>query len=63
LRQHLLDRTDADPLAMVEHLVGLQTQEPLPPYLSLHGRLRDSTPALEVAGVAQHLDRAIDGDV
>ena len=38
-RQHLLERTDLDPLAAVEHLVGLQAQEPPDPYLALWSRL------------------------
>src|SRR5919112_201215 len=32
------------PLAMTEHLLGLQAQEPLPPYLSLWSRLRNFDP-------------------
>jgi hypothetical protein len=39
-RQHLLERAESSPLAEVEHLVGLQAQETVPPYLSLHARLR-----------------------
>jgi len=51
-RQHLLERTDATPHALVRHLVGLQAQENLPPYLSLAARLtsfdpHDVTAALE----------------
>lgn len=38
-RQHLLERSSMGPLAMVEHLLGLQAQEPLPPYLSLFARV------------------------
>jgi hypothetical protein len=38
-RQHLLERVDASPEQMCRHLVGLQAQETLPPYLSLHARL------------------------
>ncbi len=38
-RQHLLGRVAVPPLAVVEHLVGLQAQEPLPPYLSLAARI------------------------
>jgi len=38
-RQHLLERSDLSALGMVEHLLGLQAQEPLPPYLSLFARL------------------------
>jgi hypothetical protein len=43
-RQHLLERTSMSPLAMTEHLVGLQAQEPLPPYLSLWSRIVDFDP-------------------
>jgi hypothetical protein len=43
-RQHLLERVDLDPHAMATHLVGLQAQEPLPPYLSLHARLTTFDP-------------------
>ncbi|HCB04550.1 MAG TPA: hypothetical protein DEQ43_09945 [Nocardioides bacterium] len=51
-RQHLLERTEATPHALVRHLVGLQAQENLPPYLSLAARLtsfdpHDVTTALE----------------
>jgi prepilin-type processing-associated H-X9-DG protein len=38
-RQHLLARTDATVHELTRHLVGLQAQESLPPYLSLHARL------------------------
>ncbi|HSV38355.1 MAG TPA: winged helix DNA-binding domain-containing protein, partial [Nocardioidaceae bacterium] len=40
-RQHLLERASLSPLAMVEHLLGLQAQDVLPPYLSLFARLHD----------------------
>jgi len=43
-RQHLLERTHMSPLEMTEHLVGLQAQEPLPPYLSLSSRIADFDP-------------------
>jgi hypothetical protein len=43
-RQHLLERTCLTPLEMTDHLLGLQAQEPLPPYLSLWSRLRDFDP-------------------
>lgn len=43
-RQGLLERRAGDPLAMVEHLVGLQAQENLPPYLSLAARLEPFDP-------------------
>jgi Winged helix DNA-binding domain len=38
-RQHLLARVRMPALAMTEHLIGLQAQDPLPPYLSLWNRL------------------------
>jgi hypothetical protein len=38
-RQHLLARAEMRVPEMVEHLVGLQAQENLPPYLSLAARL------------------------
>ena len=44
LRQHLLARSDLSGSAMVEHLVGLQAQENLPPYLSLAARLDSFDP-------------------
>lgn len=44
LRQGLLARTTGDPLAMVRHLVGLQAQDRMPPYLSLAARLADVDP-------------------
>lgn len=44
-RQFLLDRVDRSPLWMTEHLVGLQAQVTLPPYVGLWSRLRDFDPA------------------
>jgi hypothetical protein len=38
-RQLLLERSDLTPLAAIEHLVGLQAQEPADPYLALWSRL------------------------
>jgi hypothetical protein len=38
-RQGLLDRTSRSPLEMVEHLVGMQAQSPLAPYVGLWTRL------------------------
>ncbi len=38
-RQHLLARTSSSVPAMVEHLVGLQAQDNLPPYVGLAARL------------------------
>ena len=43
-RQHLLERTRSSALDMVEHLVGLQAQENLPPYLSLAARIEGFDP-------------------
>jgi hypothetical protein len=43
-RQHLLERTTATPEAVAEHVIGLQGQETLPPYLSLHARVADFDP-------------------
>ena len=43
-RQHLLERVVVPPLRMVEHLVGLQAQENLPPYLSLAARIEGFDP-------------------
>jgi hypothetical protein len=43
-RQLLLERADLDPLAAVEHLVGLQAQEPPDPYLALWSRLAGFDP-------------------
>jgi hypothetical protein len=43
-RQHLLERVDVPALSMVEHLVGLQAQENLPPYLSLAARVEGFDP-------------------
>jgi len=59
-RQHLLERVDATPAAMVEHLVGLQAQDNLPPYLSLAARLTafdpyDVTRGLEDASLVRLL--------
>ena len=43
-RQHLLERSGLPPIDLIDHLVGLQAQETLPPYLSLNARLRDFDP-------------------
>jgi hypothetical protein len=43
-RQHLLARVGWSPAAMARHLVGLQAQENLPPYLSLAARLEPFDP-------------------
>lgn len=43
-RQFLLERTDRDPVEVVEHLVGLQAQEPPDPYLAMWSRCTDFDP-------------------
>lgn len=43
-RQLLLDRVAMAPRAAIEHLVGLQAQSPLDPYLALWSRLIDFDP-------------------
>ena len=43
-RQHLLQRVDTDSLDVIDHLLGLQAQAPLPPYLSLHARVSGFDP-------------------
>jgi hypothetical protein len=43
-RQLLLERTDADPLDLVDRLVGMQAQVPLDPYVGLWSRLRSFEP-------------------
>jgi hypothetical protein len=43
-RQFLLDRSDQSPLEAVDHLVGLQAQAPLAPYVALWSRLVDFQP-------------------
>lgn len=44
LRQHLVERAAMEPTGMVRHLIGLQAQEPMSPYLSLAARLSDLDP-------------------
>ncbi len=44
-RQHLLERSRASALDMIEHLVGLQAQDPKPPYLGLWTRIEGFDPA------------------
>ena len=43
-RQHLLERVPMGVVDMTRHLVGLQAQENLPPFLSLAARLTDLDP-------------------
>ena len=55
LRQQLLGRTELPALSMVEHLVGLQAQENLPPYLSLAARIEGFDP-LELSDAIERRD-------
>jgi hypothetical protein len=50
-RQHLLARAGMSPLAMVEHLVGMQAQNPLDPYTALWSRLATFEPEKLAAAV------------
>ena len=43
-RQLLLERSELGPVTAVEHLVGMQAQLPMNPYLGLWSRLRDFEP-------------------
>ncbi len=52
LRQHLLERVETGSVALVRHLVGLQAQENLAPYLSLAARLT----TLDPYEVSSHLE-------
>lgn len=51
-RQHLLERAGVAPAVMVEHLVGLQAQAPLPPYVGLWSRVEGFRP--------EHLARLVE---
>ena len=44
-RQFLLDRVDRPALEVVDHLVGLQAQEPADPYVALWDRISGFDPA------------------
>ena len=44
-RQSLLERRSMTPIEAIEHLVGLQAQAPLAPYVGLWSRLVDFDPA------------------
>ena len=48
-RQHLLERVDMPAAAMIEGLVGMQSQAPLAPYVGLWTRINGFEPA-ELAG-------------
>ena len=51
-RQHLLARADGSVLDLVEHLVGLQAQEPQEPYVGVWSRLRGFAPE-ELSGLLE----------
>jgi hypothetical protein len=50
-RQHLLERTTATPEEVADHVLGLQGQETLPPYLSLHARVAAFDPGVVSQGL------------
>lgn len=50
-RQHLLERVPASVPEMCKHLIGLQAQENLPPFLSLNARLTDLDPYAVTRGL------------
>ncbi|TDD23619.1 winged helix DNA-binding domain-containing protein [Kribbella turkmenica] len=52
-RQWLTERRDATALETIEHLVGMQAQSPLAPYVGLWTRLNDFDPA-ELAGLIEN---------
>jgi hypothetical protein len=54
-RQHLLARHSGTALDMVEHLVGLQAQEPQEPYVELWSRLRNFAPD-DLCGLLERRD-------
>ncbi|MFO0724056.1 MAG: winged helix DNA-binding domain-containing protein [Myxococcota bacterium] len=45
-RQHLLARKETKPLKVIEDLVGLQAQQPKPPYVGLWSRVKGFKPEL-----------------
>src|SRR4051794_40218063 len=51
-RQHLLERVRSTPADEIEHLVGMQAQAPLAPYVALWSRLRAFDPA-ELSGLIE----------
>ncbi|WP_228815162.1 winged helix DNA-binding domain-containing protein [Nocardia cyriacigeorgica] len=57
-RQHLLERTELSVPDMCDHLVGLQAQDTMPPFIGLWSRIADFDPAAVSAGL---LDRSWSG--
>jgi hypothetical protein len=55
-RQHLLVRSDAVALAMIDHLAGLQSQAPRAPYVGLWTRLEGFD--AEQLAASQRIDRS-----
>ena len=51
-RQLLLERVDRSPADVIEHLVGLQAQEPIDPYVALWTRIVDFDPT-ELSGLLE----------
>jgi hypothetical protein len=54
-RQFLLERTEKTPLEVVEHLVGMQSQVPLSPYVGLWSRVDGFQPT-DLAGTLDNRD-------
>jgi hypothetical protein len=52
-RQFLLERVGRTPADVVEHLVGLQAQEPIDPYVALWTRIQDFDPG-ELSAMIEH---------
>ncbi|QLY32370.1 winged helix DNA-binding domain-containing protein [Nocardia huaxiensis] len=50
-RQHLLERSDLSAAELCDHLIGLQAQDMLPPFVALWSRVRDFDPAVVSAGL------------
>ena len=55
-RQHLLTRSGMTPAQMIEHLIGLQAQDVMPPFVGLWSRLTDFDPNSVSTGLE---DRAL----
>jgi hypothetical protein len=52
-RQGLIERRQEPALEVIEHLVGMQAQEPLAPYIGLWSRLADFRPEVLSAEIAE----------